>query len=78
MPSVKTRWVFREPTHHYKAGLAFLSWLNGQQNNFMLINHQEKARDLDYYLRTAELAAAAGALSAPELAAERLRGLVKG
>ncbi len=56
------RWLFREPTSHYKAGLAFLAWLNGLQDNFMLVNREDRGRDLEYQLRTAELAAAAGVL----------------
>ncbi|MFQ5503422.1 MAG: DUF993 family protein [Planctomycetota bacterium] len=66
------RQVFAPPTRHYKAGLAFLAWLNGLQDNFMLVNHEEESRDVGYYSRTAELAAAAGALTDAELARERL------
>ncbi|MEC9048383.1 MAG: DUF993 family protein [Planctomycetota bacterium] len=52
--------VFAAPTQHYKAGLAFLAWLNGQQDNFLLVNREDTARDRDHYLRCAELARAAG------------------
>ena len=69
------RHVFSEPTAHYKTGLAFLSWLNGLQENFMLVNHEERCRDVEHLLRTAELAAAAGALRDTALAAERLKAL---
>jgi len=57
------RWIFQEPTQFYKSGLAFLSWLNGLQDNPMLINHEELNRDAVYYKRTAELAQQAGCLS---------------
>lgn len=66
------RWLFREPTRHYKAGLAFLSWLNGFQDNFMLVNREERARDRDHYLRAARLASDAGVIENAELAADRL------
>lgn len=69
------RWVFQTPTQHYKAGLAFISWLNGWQNNFMLVNHEENARDLEHYLKTAELAAQAGALTDIPMAVKRLESL---
>lgn len=52
--------VFQSPTQHYKAGLAFLSWLNGSQDNFMLINREELQRSHEHYLRCAELARQAG------------------
>jgi len=54
------RFVFQTPTQHYKAGLAFLAWLNGQQDNFMLVNREEHARDREHFVRCAELARAAG------------------
>jgi len=54
------KYVFQNPTQHYKAGLAFLSWLNGSQNNFMLINREDLQRSRDHYLRCAELARQAG------------------
>ncbi|MFM1873145.1 MAG: hypothetical protein RL398_2567 [Planctomycetota bacterium] len=54
--------VFGAPTQHYKAGLAFLAWLNGLQDTFMLVNREERARDKAHYLRCAELARAADAV----------------
>ena len=69
------RWIFREPTRHYRAGLAFLSWVDGRQPNPMLANHEERARDADYYRRLFELALAAGALADPAVARRRLAGL---
>ncbi len=69
------RWIFSAPTQYYKAGLAFLSWLNGHQDQFMLVNRAERARSYADYLRTAELASACGAIEDATLAAERLREL---
>ena len=54
------RHVFCAPTQHYKAGLAFLAWLNGQQDNFLLVNREELHRDREHYLACAQLAQAAG------------------
>lgn len=54
------RFVFQKPTQHYKAGLAFLSWLNGQQENFMLVNREELMRNKQHYLECARLAREAG------------------
>ena len=64
--------LFRAPTQHYKAGLAFLSWLDGHQDNPMLVQHEERARDRQHYLVAAGLASSAGCLTNAELAAERL------
>jgi uncharacterized protein DUF993 len=71
------RLVFESPTSHYKAGLAFISWLNGWQDNTMLVNREELARSGEHYWQVARGAAAAGALIDAELAAERLRGLAQ-
>lgn len=64
--------VFEAPTQHYKGGLAFLAWLNGQQDNFMLINREDRARDRAHYLRCAELARAAGCVQDEGTFAARL------
>lgn len=66
------RWLFQSPTRHYKAGLAFLSWLNGHQDQPMLANHEERSRDIPHYIHAAELASRAGVLRDAELVAERL------
>lgn len=71
-----SRAIFEAPTQHYKAGLAFLSWLNGQQDNAMLVGRTDRARDRDHYLRLAELAAKAGVLGDAETAGVRLREFV--
>ncbi|MFN3242302.1 MAG: DUF993 family protein [Planctomycetota bacterium] len=67
------QFVFQAPTQHYKAGLAFLAWLNGQQDNFLLINREDLARDRDHYLRCAELARAAGCVHDEAVFGARLR-----
>ena len=67
------RFVFQAPTQHYKAGLAFLAWLNGQQDNFMLVNREDLRRDKSHYLRCAELARAAGCVHDEQTFSRRLR-----
>ncbi|MBM4060535.1 MAG: dihydrodipicolinate synthase family protein [Planctomycetes bacterium] len=54
--------VFGPPTQHYKAGLAFLAWRNGWQQNPMLVNREDLARDAAHYARCEDLARACGAL----------------
>ena len=55
--------LFAAPTQHYKAGLAFLSWLSGLQDNAMLVNREDRARDDAHRLRCIELARACGVLA---------------
>lgn len=54
--------VFAAPTQHYKAGLAFLAWCNGLQDNYLLVNREDQCRDRQHYRRCAELARAAQAV----------------
>lgn len=72
------QWVFEAPTQHYKAGLAFLAWLNGQQDNFLLVNREELERDREHYLRCAELARAAGCVHDDEVFEARLAEFAAG
>ncbi|MEZ6014817.1 MAG: DUF993 family protein [Planctomycetota bacterium] len=65
------RHLFEAPTQHYKAGVAFLAWLDGAQPNPMLANHAERARSKDHYRRALELAAAARVFSDAATVAER-------
>lgn len=56
------KWLFRQPTQHYKAGLAYLAWARDWQSNPMLLNHEERTRQYSYYERATELALKAGVL----------------
>ena len=67
-----SRLIFEPPTYHYKAGVAFLAWLNGLQPQFVMLGGLERARSAGHLIRVYELAAAAGALTEPELAAMRV------
>lgn len=71
------RHLFQTPTQHYKAGLAFLSWLNGAQTNPMLVQHEERARDAAHYVEAARLASEAGVLVDAAVAAARLRSYLE-
>ena len=69
------RWLFRQPTQHYKAGLAFLAWARGWQTNPMLLNHEERTRHYSYYERVVELALEAGVLLDREAADGKLEAI---
>jgi hypothetical protein len=64
--------VFAEPTMDYKAGLAFLAWLNGIADGFALPKGAHHRRDRDHLLRAAALAQAAGVVVERRVFAERL------
>jgi hypothetical protein len=70
------RQVFAAPTYHYKAGVAFLSWLNGHQQAYSMIGGLHSARSLPHLSRIVELAAETGNLEDPQLAAERWHALL--
>jgi dihydrodipicolinate synthase/N-acetylneuraminate lyase len=67
-----SRVIFEEPTFHYKAGVAFLAWLNGLQPHFAMLGALQRRRSRDHLIRVFELAAAAGALLHPGLAVSRM------
>jgi len=67
-----SRLIFEPPTYHYKVGVAFLAWLNGLQPHFAMLGGLQRQRSVSHLTRVYELAAAAGALTEPELAAERM------
>jgi Protein of unknown function (DUF993) len=72
-PTVElSRLVFEEPTFYYKVGVAFLAWLNGLQPQFAMVDGLETRRSPAHLIRVFELAAAAGALRDPALAADRM------
>jgi hypothetical protein len=71
-----SRLIFEPPTFHYKVGVAFLAWLNGFQPQFAMLGGLQRRRPTRHLLRVFELAAAARALTDPDLAAERMNGLL--
>jgi Protein of unknown function (DUF993) len=70
------RKIFETPTSSYKAGVAFLAWLNGFQPHFVMVDGFEQRRDLAHLADVFELAVAAGALLDPDLAVRRMTELV--
>jgi hypothetical protein len=71
-----SRAIFEPPTYHYKVGVAFLAWLNGLQPAFAMLGGLQRQRPARHLIRVFELAAAARALTDPELAAARMTGLL--
>ncbi|MEE2972981.1 MAG: DUF993 family protein [Planctomycetota bacterium] len=64
--------IFKAPTRYYKTGLAFLAWLDGRQDNPMLVNHEERRRSSSDLLELVELADAAGVFRHPDRVARTL------
>jgi uncharacterized protein DUF993 len=71
-----SRAIFEPPTYHYKVGVAFLAWLNGLQPHFSMLGGLQQQRPARHLIRVFELAAAARALTDPDLAAVRMTGLL--
>lgn len=70
------RHVFSVPTFHYKTGIAFLAWLNGEQPGFQMVGGLQSARSIVHLGQTLRLAGDAGLLTQPELAADRFTRLL--
>lgn len=71
-----SREVFRAPTQFYKAGIAFLAWLNGHQRHFIMPAGFQSSRDITHYAQVFRLADQAGLLSRPDLAESRMKTLL--
>jgi hypothetical protein len=71
-----SREIFRAPTRFYKAGIAFLSWLNGHQSHFVMPAGFQSSRDITHYAEVVRLADAAGLLTRPDLAENRMKTLL--
>ena len=72
-----SRLIFEAPTYCYKTGVAFLAWLNGFQPRFSMLDGFERRRSPEHLIRVFELAAAAGALTDPDLAVTRMTAFLK-
>jgi hypothetical protein len=73
-----SRKIFEAPTMYYKAGVAFMAWLNGFQSRFAMLDGLERQRVADHFVDVFELAAAAGAILDPELAIARMTQFLEG
>jgi hypothetical protein len=71
-----SRAIFEPPTFHYKAGVAFLAWLNGFQPQFTMLDGLHRQRPAEHLIRVFELAARARALADPTLAVGRMTELL--
>ena len=67
-----SRHIFSAPTYFYKTGIAFLAWLNGHQDGFVMVGGLQSARSIVHLARVFELANEAQLLTEPDLAAHRL------
>ena len=71
-----SRHLFSTPTYYYKTGIAFLAWLNGHQDGFVMVGGLQSARSVVHLAQVFELANEARLLTDPELAAHRLGNLL--
>jgi hypothetical protein len=71
------RLIFRAPTQYYKTGVVFMAFLNGFQDHFVMLGGQQALRPLPYFTEVFRLADQCGLLRDPELAADRMRSLLK-
>jgi Protein of unknown function (DUF993) len=71
-----SRHIFKNPTRFYKTGVVFLAWLNGLQDQFIMVGGQESARSLLHLAELFRLADKAHVLRDPELAALRMSKLL--
>ena len=72
-----SRLIFTEPTYCYKTGVAFLAWLNGLQARLLMLDGFQQRRSADHLIQVFELAAAAGAITDPDLAVTRMNQFLK-
>jgi hypothetical protein len=70
-----SREIFKAPTRFYKAGIAFLSWLNGTQRHFIMPAGLQSSREITHYAEVFRLADQAGLLTKPDLAERRMATL---
>ena len=71
------REIFKAPTRYYKAGIAFLAWLNDAQSHFIMPAGFQSSREIAHYAEVFRLADKARLLSQPELAVERMQLLLR-
>jgi hypothetical protein len=71
-----SREIFKAPTRFYKAGIAFLAWLNGWQPHFIMPGGFQSSREITHYAEVFRLADQARLLAKPDLAQARMRTLL--
>jgi len=71
-----SREIFKAPTPYYKAGIAFLAWLNGIQSHFIMPAGFQSSREISHYAEVFRLADKARLLQDPDLAKSRMKTLL--
>ncbi|GAB5512134.1 MAG: dihydrodipicolinate synthase family protein [Hyphomicrobiales bacterium] len=71
-----SREIFKAPTQFYKAGIAFLAWLNGAQSHFIMPAGFHSSREIAHYGEVFRLADRARLISDPDHATRRMRQLL--
>lgn len=71
-----SREIFKAPTQYYKAGIAFLAWLNGMQTHFIMPAGLQSSREICHYAAIYRLADQARLLNHPDLAQKRMATLL--
>ena len=71
-----SREIFKAPTRYYKAGIAYLAWMNGYQSHFIMPGGFQSTRDITHYSEVFRLADASRLLLAPDLAEQRMKTLL--
>lgn len=69
--------IFEAPTQYYKAGVAFVAWLGGHQDRFLMLDDLQDRRSVEHYAEVFRLAADAGVLPDIDLAAHRMTALLR-
>ncbi|MBI2717646.1 MAG: dihydrodipicolinate synthase family protein [Rhizobiales bacterium] len=72
-----SRRIFEAPTWNYKSGVVFLAWLNGFQQDFIMVGGQQTGRSIAHYAEVFRLADQCGLLRDPDLAQARMRQLLR-
>ncbi|MFZ2101264.1 MAG: dihydrodipicolinate synthase family protein [Oricola sp.] len=72
-----SREIFKAPTRFYKAGIAFMAWLNGAQSHFIMPGGFQSSREITHYAEIFRLADKARLLTRPDLAVERMTTLLR-
>jgi hypothetical protein len=72
-----SRHLFKAPTRFYKTGIVFLAYLNGHQSHFVMVGGQESGRSLLHLVEAFRLADAAGLIRDPDMAASRLKDVLR-
>ena len=71
-----SREIFKAPTPYYKAGIAFLAWLNDAQSHFIMPAGFQSSREICYYAQVFRFADKARLISEPDLAINRMGALM--